>query len=390
MKVTYLAIILSVLSVTTQAQKISSVLQDIERNNLELRAVRSDNQASFFEIKSQNSLESPSVEYSPFFKNGVSGIASSELVVSQDFDFPTLYAARRKSGKLQQNALDLEYMTFRRNILQAAQQKCLDLVLLNRMRNVLKERMDNADELLILFEKKFEEGDASGIELNKIRMEQMDLQTGMLQNESSRQKIVQELLVLNGNQPLSLDSISYPEVEAGEALSGLRNEIMESDAGIHAAEASVTASAQEIRVTKQGWLPKLAVGYRRNTERVESSNGFLIGASFPIFSNSNKVKAAKSKQVAAQLYLDNTRMQVASEADSQIHELQRLNQALRIYDLTLMKQSLELLKKAVVAGNMSLIDYYMEADKVYLKWQTYLSVENQYQSLWATLHKNRL
>lgn len=390
MKITYLATFFSILCVAAQAQDMDSVLQDIERNNLELQAVRCDNQASLFEIKGQNSLESPSVEYSPFFRRGVSGIASSELVVSQEFDFPTLYVARRKSGKLQQNVLDLEYMSFRRNILYAAKQKCLDLILLNRIKDVLEERMSNADELLILFERKSEEGDATSLELNKIRMEQMDLRTEMLQNESSRQKIIQELLVLNGNKPLLLDSISYPEISTGEVLAGLRNEIVESDVEIHAAEGSVAALTQEIRVSKQGWLPKLAVGYRRNTEMTESSNGFLIGVSIPIFSNGNKVRAAKHKQIAAQRYLDNTRLQVASEADSQIQELRRLSEALRIYDPILISQSLELLKKAVVAGEMSLIDYYMEADKIYVKWHTYLSVENQYQSLWATLHKNKL
>lgn len=390
MKTTYLATFFSILCVALQAQDINSILQEIERNNLELQAVRCDNQASLFEIKGQNSLESPSVEYSPFFRRGVSGIVSSELVVSQEFDFPTLYVARHKSVKLQQNVLDLEYIAVRRNILYDAQQKCLDLILLNRIKSVLEERMSNADELLNLFERKNEEGDVTSLELNKIRLEQMDLRMEMLQNESSRQKIVQELLVLNGNKPLSLDSISYPEIITEEALSGLRNEIVENDVEIHAAEGSVAALTQEIRVSKQGWLPKLAVGYRRNTDMAESSNGFLIGVSIPIFSNSNRVKATKHKQIAAQRYLENTRLQVASEAESQIQELRRLSEALKIYDPILISQSLELLKKAVVAGEISLIDYYMEADKIYVKWHTYLSVENQYQTLWATLHKNRL
>lgn len=390
MKTLYLTILLSIPSVAAHARDIDSVLQEIERNNLELQALRSYNRASAFEIKDQNSLESLSLEYSPFFRSGVSGMASSELVVSQEFDFPTLYMARQKAGKLQQNALDLEYKSLRRDLLYAGQQKCLDLILLNRLQEVLEERMKNADELLALFEKRFKEGDATALDLNKIRMEQMDLQTEILQNETSRQKIVQELSVLNGNQPLSLDSISYPETGAELELSGLRNEIAQSDAGIQAAEASVAASAQEMQIAKQSRLPGLAVGYRRNTEMAEQSNGFLIGVSIPIFSNGNKVKAAKHKQIAAQQYLEHTRLQVAKEADSQIQELQRLSQALRIYDPALISRSLELLKKAVVAGEMSLIDYYMEADKVYLKRQTYLSVENQYQSLWATLHKNRL
>ena len=39
--------------------------------------------------------EELSVEYSPFFAKGIDGMASSELVVTQGFDFPTLHAARQ-------------------------------------------------------------------------------------------------------------------------------------------------------------------------------------------------------------------------------------------------------------------------------------------------------
>lgn len=398
-RIYFLAIALSCIYIKTQSQDIASVLRSVERNNMELKVLHNDNQAAIFEIKDRNSLESPSVEYSPFFRKGASGVASSELVVSQDFDFPTLYATRHKSGKLQQEAINLEYMTLRRNILLDAKQKCLELVLLNFTRDVLKERADNAGELLVLFEKKFKEGDATIIELNKIKMEQMDLQAEMLQNESSRQNIIRALTAMNGNKPLSLDSISYPEITAtytengmlvkGSALS-LQEEIIASDAVIRTAEAAVRMAEQEIKVSKQGWLPKLSIGYRRNTEMDESSNGFLVGAAFPIFSNTNKVKAAKSKQVAAQLNLDNTRMKVENETETIINEFRRLGETLRIYDMTMIRQSAAALKKAVVTGNMSLIDYYNEVDKIYQKQQTFLAVENQYHNLWATLNKNRL
>lgn len=387
----YLAVAVAALSYgMMDAGDIAPVLQEIERNNLELKALRSENRASVLDMKGENSLEAPSVEYSPFFRNGVSGVASSELVVSQEFDFPTLYAARNKSVKLQQEALDYEYQAARRNVLLTATQKCFDLVMLDRMRGVLDERMANADELLGLYEKKFAEGGATSIEMNRIKMERMDLQAELLQNETMRKKIVQEMSLLNGEQPLSVEALSYPEIKAVESIEALRKEIVDNDAGVHAAEASVALSQQEIRVNKQGWIPKLSVGYRRNTDMSEASNGFLVGASFPIFSNSNKVKAARAKHAAAQLNLDNTRLQVESDAEQQLQELQRLHKAIGIYDLDLLQQSLSLLKKAVMAGSMSLVDYYTEADRIYQKWQTYLTLENQYHNLWATLNRNSL
>jgi Outer membrane protein len=387
----YLAVAVAALSYgMMDAGDIDPVLQEIERNNLELKALRSENRASVLDMKGENSLEAPSVEYSPFFRNGVSGVASSELVVSQEFDFPTLYAARNKSVKLQQEALDYEYQAARRNVLLTAKQKCFDLVMLDHMRGVLDERMANADELLVMYEKKFAEGGATSIELNRIKMERMDLQAELLQNETLRKKTVQELSLLNGEQPLSVGSLYYPEIKAVESIEALRKEIVDNDAGVHAAEASVALSQQEIRVNKQGWIPKLSVGYRRNTDMSEASNGFLVGASFPIFSNRNKVKASRARHVAAQLNLDNTRLQVESEAEQQLQELQRLHKAIGIYDLDLLRQSLLLLKKAVMAGSMSLVDYYTEADRIYQKWQTYLTLENQYHNLWATLNRNSL
>ena len=387
----YLAVAVAALSYgMMDAGDIDPVLQEIERNNLELKALRSENRASVLDMKGENSLEAPSVEYSPFFRNGVSGVASSELVVSQEFDFPTLYAARNKSVKLQQEALDYEYQAARRNVLLTAKKKCFDLVMLDHMRGVLDERMANADELLVMYEKKFAEGGATSIELNRIKMERMDLQAELLQNETLRKKTVQELSLLNGEQPLSVGSLYYPEIKAVESIEALRKEIVDNDAGVHAAEASVALSQQEIRVNKQGWIPKLSVGYRRNTDMSEASNGFLVGASFPIFSNRNKVKASRAKHAAAQLNLDNTRLQVESEAEQQLQELQRLHKAIGIYDLDLLRQSLLLLKKAVMAGSMSLVDYYTEADRIYQKWQTYLTLENQYHNLWATLNRNSL
>lgn len=387
----YLAVAVAALSYgMMDAGDIDPVLQEIERNNLELKALRSENRASVLDMKGENSLEAPSVEYSPFFRNGVSGVASSELVVSQEFDFPTLYAARNKSVKLQQEALDYEYQAARRNVLLTAKQKCFDLVMLDHMRGVLDERMANADELLVMYEKKFAEGGATSIELNRIKMERMDLQAELLQNETLRKKTVQELSLLNGEQPLSVGSLYYPEIKAVESIEALRKEIVDNDAGVHAAEASVALSQQEIRVNKQGWIPKLSVGYRRNTDMSEASNGFLVGASFPVFSNRNKVKASRAKHAAAQLNLNNTRLQVESEAEQQLQELQRLHKAIGIYDLDLLRQSLLLLKKAVMAGSMSLVDYYTEADRIYQKWQTYLTLENQYHNLWATLNRNSL
>ena len=167
-------------------------------------------------------------------------------------------------------------------------------------------------------------------------------------------------------------------------------EVMATDAGILSAEASVEAAAQEIKVNRQNWLPKLEVGYRRNTSMNEAANGFLVGASLPLFSSRNKTKIAEARHTAAQSELENARLQAETQLQSRYNELQQIHSAVRTYDVPLMHGTLEALKSAVLAGQMSVIDYYVEADNVYGNISTYLTLENQYRRLLAELYKNRL
>ncbi len=388
------AILLSASCGSLRAQSmesIDSVLAAVERNNLELRALQQNNEASRLEIQSQNNLQQDlSVSYSPFFSRGYDGVSSSELVVSMGFDFPSQYVSRGKSGKLQNQALDMQYALQRRDILLQAQLLCLDLVRLNQEKELLDTRMANADELLALMEKRFAEGGANVIEVNKVKMERMNVRTLAAQNEAARQNALQSLRAMNGNIPVELLAAEYPAVSDIVDYDEFYAEVMATDAGILSAEASVDAAAQEIKVNRQNWLPKFEVGYRRNTAMTEASHGFLVGASLPIFSSRNKTKIAEARHTAAQSELENARLQAETQLQSRYNELQQIRSAVQTYDVPLMHSTLDALKSAVLAGQMSVIDYYVEADNVYGNLSTYLSLENQYRKLLAEAYRNRL
>lgn len=372
-------------------ESIDSVLAAVERNNLELRALQQNNEASRLEIQSQNNLQQDiSVSYSPFFTRGYDGVASSELVVSMGFDFPSQYISRGKSGKLQNEALDMQYALQRRDILLQAQLLCLDLVRINQEKELLDTRMANADELLALMEKRFAEGGANIIEVNKVKMERMNVRTLAAQNEAARQNALQSLRAMNGNIPVELLAAEYPAASDIVDYDEFYAEVMATDAGILSAEASVDAAAQEIKVNRQNWLPKFEVGYRRNTAMTEASHGFLVGASLPIFSSRNKTKIAEARHTAAQSELENARLQAETQLQSRYNELQQIRSAVQTYDVPLMHSTLDALKSAVLAGQMSVIDYYVEADNVYGNLSTYLSLENQYRKLLAEAYRNRL
>ena len=391
MKHTYITLAACLFFTTgMQAQSIDEVLRQIEQNNKELQSQQHATRAAQLEVQTQNNLEDPSVEYSPFYTKGITGMSSSELVVTQGFDFPTLYAARSRSGKLQREALHRQYEATRRDILLNAKNLCLDLVMLNKQQGLLEERKKNADELLALFEKRLEEGDAGILEVNKIKMERMSVQTEVSQNNAAHRTALQQLLAMNGNLPMDFTSRDYPQVEALKDYNALYDEVMATDATLLAADAAARAAEKNISVSRQSWLPKLEIGYRRNTSLDEKSNGFLIGGSLPIFSNRKKHQIARAQAISAQYQLDNTRLQAEAQVQSQFNEMQQLTTAMQAYDVELMHQTLDMLKEAVTAGQLSIIDYYTEADNVYRNLQAYMELENQYQKLMASIYKNRL
>ena len=260
------------------AQTVDDVLRSVEQNNMELKAAQKGNEAAHLEAKQVNNLEGLSVEYSPFFNKEESGIASSELVVSQGFDFPTLYGARKKANRLQGDVRDMEYQTTRRDILLQAKNFCLDLIHLNKQKAILEERRKNADELLATFTEKYEQGDATSLELNKIKMERMNLETELVQAETARTTALRGLQALNGGVAAEVTTTEYPAAPA-ESYEALYERAVTADRTVMTAQAVVRAAEQDVKVNKQGWIPKIEVGYRRNTEGDNASHGFLIGGS---------------------------------------------------------------------------------------------------------------
>ena len=378
------------LSLSTQAQQIESVLRQIEQNNKELQAQKQYTDAAKMEVRTQNNLEDPRVSYSPFFAKGVDGVASSEMVVSMGFDFPTLYVGRHQAGNLQREMLDRQHQAVRRDILLQAKTLCLELIRLNQEHDLLEERRKNAEELLALFEQRLEAGDANALDVNKIKMERMNVQTEVAQNNAAHRTALQQLMAMNGNLPMEFSEIAYPKIDVVRDYNQLYDEVMAMDASLQAADAAVRAAEKTISVNKQQWIPKLEMGYRRNTSLDEKVHGLLVGGSIPLFSNRKKVKIAKAQAIGAQLTLDNARLQAEAAVQSQFNEIQQLHEAMEAYDVPLMHETLDMLKEAVTVGQLSVINYYVEADNVYKNLAAFQEVENRYQKLMAEVYKNRL
>lgn len=373
-----------------QTGSIERVLKSIEQNNRELQAGEQNTRAEKLDVRNENNLEDPSVSYSRKFgeQDGVG--PEMEFAVTQGIDFPTLYAQRRLYGKLQGRALDLQQAVLRRDILLRAKELCLDLIRLNQLKALYGQRLKNAEELNALFDERFEKGDVNILEVNKVKMELMNLRATVAENDAAYRTALQNLLAMNGNMPLEFDETVYPLVPELRSLEQVRDEVMGADYALKQAQAGSEAARKLVKVNRHGWLPKLEVGYGREGGSDAMLNGFVVGVSVPIFSNRGKVKAARARQAGAELAQEQVAQQVEADIQSLFNEATRLRASMQAYDTGLMDKTLSALKQAVEAGQLSVLDYYSEAETVYASQEKLVDLENRYQKVIAQLYKNSL
>ena len=366
-------------SAQTRGIDVNAVLQSICTNNKQLQAMRQSNEATIMEMRSDNSIfGATSVEYSPFFRKGTNGIASSELVVSQEFKLPSAYASQRKAANLQQDVLNREYDIALRNIMLEAQNLCFDLQTALQSATLINDRMVATDSLLSICRKQMHHGNSTIMELNRIRLDSMNIQSDIMRNAGETAQLKFALQKLGASEATLKSTVSTNTIATTVS--------MPASADLQLANATLKQAKQEIKVTKQAMLPTFTLGYRRNTEYGETaSNGPLIGVSVPLFSNSRKTKAARLKQSAAELEIDNIQHQIDTQRKALKTEALNLQQQLSTYDTALMHQTLATLMKAVNAGELSIAEYYVESAKIYSTLQDKLSVENRLNKVQAEI-----
>ena len=372
------------------ADTVGDVLKQVAANNLTLQALVHDNQADVLDIKASNSIGGPSVEYSPFFTKGYSGVAESELVVSQEIDFPTKYAARNKQAQMQQTVGDKLLAKQRRDILLQAQLLCIDLIRLNQTLSMLRERLANSETLLQMYQKRMEAGDANALELNKVKLDCMEVRTLVNEAQGERTSLLQQLRQLNGGKPIDVtDTVlpDYPQITNFEEYRALA---LASDADVAVAQTALRAADMNLKLQKNEWLPNISFGYRRNTEQGEGINGFLVGVSFPLYSNSNNVKAARQRRESAELQVVQAQNEAEATLRTNYEQLQGLQQVIDHSDVKLLQESLTLFAKALQQGEITALVYYVEINSIYEKLQRHIDLHCQSVKLLAELHKAEL
>lgn len=377
--------------ITRETGSINELLRSVETHNTELKAFSQHMQAQKTENKLSNNLPDPTVSYSHLWGADNSSETIGELIVSQSMDFPTLYHTRRQLNRQKNVMADHEYQLKRREILLKAQEICFDIILLREEQLLLKERHQNASELATLYQQRIESGDANVIELNKVKLELLNAKTEASINETNLKKKEEELIILNGNTPFQTEQLTYPAIVLPTDYAEIKDDVLNGELALAALEQESRVGHNLLKVAQESWLPKLEIGYRRNTESGAPFNGFVVGFSVPLFENKGKVKMARQQLLSTELSKEQVKSETSYNALQNFREAQKTKLLMDEYASLFKEHSdLLILKEALKSGQISLIEYFSEAAIIYQSQLNYLQLENKYHKTVANLFKNKL
>ena len=371
---------------------IEQVLRSVEAGNKELQAARQLTTSRKIEAATENNLPDPTVTYSHLYGNKEGMGFTGELIASQSFNFPSLYAQRGKLAKLRGENFEQQSEVLRQDILLKAKEVCLDLVMLNKQKSLLEVRRGNAEQLSALYEQRLKAGDADILEANKIALELLNVNNEARMNEAERADKLRELATLCGGEEVAFGDTVYPEALLPASLGELKEEVMSLDRRLCSLRSDQSVARKQISVSRAQGLPSFELGYRMNpSSGGERYNGFIVGISIPLFANRGKVKQAKAQSLYADLQTESMQTMVENELLQLYNRAATLKTSIDEYSKVLEGQSnLALLNKAIQSGQISMIEYFADVTTIYQSMQNFMLIENEYQKVLARVYKYKL
>jgi outer membrane protein TolC len=379
-----------------------TILQQIETNNTTLSALRQQAEAQKINNRTGLLPQNPEVEFNHLWGSPAAIGNRTDFRVTQTIDFPTAYAHRNRIAGLQNENAELVYKAERLNILLSAKQICVQLSYYNALAREYNTRLQNANRIAEAYKRRLEQGDANILEHNRAQLNLNTLQAETAQIETERTALLADLRRLNGGKEILNFELGIMNFNEKNTVQNSKFEIQNSELPnnfdewyamaesknpiLHYVRTQIEISQQEVKLSRAMSLPKLMAGYMSERVVGERFQGVTLGISIPLWENKNRVKAAQAQTQAAEIILADNKTQFYNHLQMIYNKAVTLQENARRLRQSLGENNNEpLLKKALDAGEISLLNYLLEMEYYYDAVNKVLEMERDLEMVAAEL-----
>ena len=344
----------------------AQVLKDVEANNPVLLAARKRAEAQQTAAHVGALLPNPEVEAAYYWGDPSSVGIRWDLGISQSFEMPSVMVRRARLRNLQEQAASLDYQVVRNATLLEAQLTCADIIYYRALGMIYTRRCQAAIRIADLYQRRYAAGDCSILDYNRAQMNLADVQNRAAEINLQGDHAVHDLQRLVGGASYLFYQSEYEEVRVETSFESWYEQLEMQNPSLRLLDNQVEAARYRRQLSRAQWLPEMSVGYASENVVGQSFRGVKVGLSLPIWSQQRTVKASRLAEAAATEELSSQRTEWFSRLQCMFHRHEALIRNVgNLREAFQRCNSIDLLDKALDAGEISLEQYLLEADYYY-------------------------
>jgi cobalt-zinc-cadmium efflux system outer membrane protein len=375
----------------TAQSTLPSVLESVRNNNPELQAGRQFWESQKLGYKIGLTLPNPTLQAQYLWGSPATAGNQTDFFAVQPFDWPSTYKKRRAiahaQGAVSTPTLDAQHQ----ELLLETKLVCLEIVYRNKLASYQAVRKTALEKLQLDFQIKLDRGDGNLMDVNKSRLQILEINQLITENEVELQKLQNQLRALNGGQAIIFQDTVYPDLPVLPSFEQLEKEIEAIDPTLRKLTLEKQIAIQQGNLAKAWKLPNFEAGYHYQGILGQQFNGIHIGLSLPVYEQKNRIQHAEANIASADLTLNEHRIAHYYNIKELYDQQATLKKALEEYRLALSTAgNTALLDKALALGEISTISYFMELNFYQNAGLHLLKAEYEYQTTIASLMRHLL
>jgi outer membrane protein TolC len=356
-----------------------TILQQVEENNTALNVLRQRMKSQKLNNRTGIFPSNPEVEFNYLWGSPKMIGNRVDLSVKQSFDFPTVYSHRNKIAALQNNNVECTYQIERLDLLLGAKQICIKLIYYNTLDKMYEKRLDNAKLIADAYRFKWETGETNILEYNKAQLNLLSVQTEKMRIKTEQTTLLAQLKGLNGGKEIAFSDDLYPDDTLPVDFEQWYLSAEENNPILQYVYGQIEIDKQQLKLNRALSLPKFSAGYMNEKVRGEQFQGLKLSMTVPFWEHKNNVKQAKAQLTFSESSLEDGKIQfynrlknVYAKAFVLEKNIAEIKRSMSLYS------NESLIKKALDAGEISLLNYIQEINYYYEVMNMLLETERDF------------
>ncbi len=365
---------------------ISKVLADVEQNNTTLKALRETANTEKLGNKTGIFLSDPEIGFNCLWGNPSTIGNRRDINITQTFDIATISGMKNQTADRKNDMVEWQYLADRMNIMLEAKQYLMDLIYYNGLLKELAMRKYNAEVISSSQKKRLDKGEGNIMEYNNVRMSLTKVEAEMLRIETERNTVLAQLTRLNGGIAVSVSNNVFEDINMPANFNEWFAVAESKNPVLAYVKSDIELNKKQLALSKTMNLPSFSLGYMSEKTLGQRYQGVSVGISIPLWSNKNKVKYAKAALTAAEARRTDATNQLYGKLQILYQRVCGLQETAKTYRRSLTDaNNSQLLKKALDAGEISVLDYMLQTELYYDSADKTLAAERDYQKAFAEL-----